>query len=115
MAAEDRVVVVLVSGPDPETLLSLGRALVEERLAACVNVLPGARSAFRWEGRVEEADEALALLKTTAARLEALTARVRALHPYEEPEVLALPSAGGSPTYAAWVRGSVAQAGRDAP
>jgi len=104
------VVVVLVTGPDPGVLLELGRTLIEERLAACVNVTGGVRSAFRWEGRIEEADEALALLKTTAGRLEALTARVRELHPYDEPEVLALPSAGGSERYADWVRGGVADA-----
>jgi len=102
------VLVVLVTGPDEDVLLELGRTLVEERLAACVNVTGGVRSAFRWEGRIEEADEALALLKTTAGRLDALTARVRELHPYEEPEVLALPSAGGSAGYADWVRGAVA-------
>jgi len=106
---------VLVTGPDPEALLALGRTLVEERLAACVNVLPDVRSAYRWEGRVEEAGEALALLKTTAERLDALTARVRDLHPYEEPEVLALPSAGGSSSYAAWVRASVAPESQGRP
>jgi periplasmic divalent cation tolerance protein len=101
------VCVVLVTGPDREALTALGRRLVEERLAACVNVLGDVRSIYRWEGAVEEAAEALALLKTTGTRLEALTARVRELHPYEEPEVVALPVVGGSASYLAWVAAGV--------
>ncbi len=95
--------VVLVSGPDEAFLLDLGRVLVSERLAACVNVLPSVSSVYRWAGVVEEADEALALVKTTSDRLEALTAQVRRLHPYDEPEVIALPVVGGSPSYLTWV------------
>lgn len=103
----ERVLVVLVTGPDADGLLALGRTLVEERLAACANVVPGVRSVFRWEGKVEECDEVLALLKTTAGRLDALTRRVRSLHPYDEPEVLAIRSAGGSASYHGWVRAAV--------
>jgi len=102
--AEAEVRVVLVTGPDDGTLVELGRTLVEERLAACVNVLGGVVSVYRWEGEVHEDRERLAVLKTTAPRLEDLTRRIRALHPYDEPEVVALPVAGGSPSYLAWVR-----------
>lgn len=100
--------VVLVTAPSAERAAELARALVEERLAACGNVLPGLRSIYRWEGKVQEEGEALLLLKTTRARFEALRARVLALHPYEVPEVLALPVEAGSAAYLAWVAESTA-------
>ncbi len=99
--------VVLVSGPDIETLAALARTLVEERLIACANLVDGVRSIFRWQGAVEDEREALAILKTTADRLEALSARVAELHPYEVPEVLALPVLEGAEAYLEWVAGSV--------
>jgi periplasmic divalent cation tolerance protein len=95
--------VVLLTAPDAATAERIATALVEERLAACVNVVPGMRSTYRWEGAVQKDDELLLVAKTRADRLAALTARVRALHPYELPEVLALPAAGGSDAYLAWV------------
>lgn len=103
----DRVYVVLVTGPDREGLLELGRRTVEEGLAACVNVTDGVRSVYRWEGQVHEEDEALAIAKTTSGRLDALEARVRELHPYDEPEFVALPVERGSPSYLAWVAEAV--------
>lgn len=99
--------VVLVTGPDGESLAGLGRRLVEERVAACVNVLDGVRSIYRWEGRVESEDEALALIKTTAARFDELERRIITLHPYDEPEVVALEVTGGSESYLEWVATSV--------
>jgi len=99
--------VVLVSGPDIETLAALARTLVEERLIACANLVDGVRSIFRWQGAVEDEREALAILKTTADRLEALSARVAELHPYEVPELLALPVVEGAEAYLEWVAGSV--------
>lgn len=95
--------VVLVTAPSAEQAAELARALVEERLAACGNVLPGVRSVYRWEGSVREDAEALLVLKTTRARLEALRERVLALHPYQVPEVLALPVEAGSAAYLAWI------------
>ena len=89
--------------PDDATAARVARVLVDERLAACVSRLPGLRSTYRWQGAVDEADEVLLLIKTSAARLDALTARLRALHPYELPEVLAVEAAGGSPPYLQWV------------
>lgn len=94
---------VLVTVPDAEAGVRLARVLVEERLAACVNVLPGVRSIYRWEGTVQEEGEVLLIVKTRADRCDALGARVRALHPYAVPEILVLPSAGGSADYLAWV------------
>ena len=80
----------------------LARALVEERLAACVNVLPPMRSFFRWEGAVQRDDERQLVIKTSPAKLEELQARLRALHPYELPEILVL-SARGSDEYLTWI------------
>ena len=85
----------------------LARALVEERLAACVNVLPAMQSFFRWEGTVQRDDERQLVIKTSAARLEALQTRLRALHPYELPEMLVL-SARGSQEYLTWIGESTA-------
>jgi periplasmic divalent cation tolerance protein len=87
----------------------LARTLVDERLAACVNVLPGVRSYFRWRGAVDTAEELLLVVKTTSDRVPALTARLTALHPYEVPEVLQLPVAGGLPAFLGWLADSVHQ------
>lgn len=89
--------------PDAATAGRLARAVVEARLAACVNALPGVRSTYRWKAQVEQADEVLLLIKTTADRLDALTARLRELHPYELPEVLAVQASAGLPEYLDWV------------
>ena len=99
-------VVVLVTCPSPEKAAEIARALVEERLAACGNVLPGVRSIYRWDGKVQDDAEALLLLKTGRDRFEALRERVQALHPYEVPEVIAIPIESGHAPYLAWVEAS---------
>ncbi len=104
----EQVRVAFVTAPDAETGARIARALVEERLAACVNLVPGVRSIYRWEGAVEDAAEVLLVVKTRADRTDALADRVKALHPYDLPEVLAVACAGGSDDYLAWVRGEVA-------
>ena len=81
----------------------IGRALVSERLAACANILPSMRSIYWWEGKMEEAAEAVLVLKTVRPNLEALTARVKALHSYEVPCIVALPIEGGNVDYLAWI------------
>ena len=93
----------LCTCPDAATAARIAAALVEERLAACVNVLPGVESVYRWQGRVERASEVLLLIKSTRERLPALTARVVELHPYELPELVAVDIAGGLPGYLAWI------------
>ena len=98
-------IVVLVTTPTPERAAEIARALVEERLAACGNVLPAIRSVYRWEGKVQDDQEALLLLKSTRDRFEALRDRVLALHPYQVPEVIALPVEAGSAAYLAWIAG----------
>lgn len=95
--------VVVVTTPSVEDGHTIARALVAERLAACVNVVPGIRSVFFWEGRLQEEAEALLVIKTRRECYEALQRRVIELHPYSVPEVLALPVEAGSPTYLAWV------------
>lgn len=89
--------------PDTQTASAIARALVEERLAACVSHLPGLASTYRWQGAVESASEVLLLIKTTADRVEALSARLRELHPYELPELVAVEVRAGLPDYLAWV------------
>ncbi len=98
----------LCTCPDAASAARIADALVGERLAACVNVLPGLQSVYRWQGRVERASEVLLLIKTTRARLEALSARLVELHPYELPEVLAVDIAGGLPAYLAWIEDATA-------
>ena len=97
------VLVCLCTCPDPNTAARIADTLVAERLAACVNLLPGLRSVYRWQEKVEHADEMLLLIKTTADRLQALQQRILALHPYELPEVIAVEAAGGLPAYLDWV------------
>ena len=87
---------------------ALATALVQARLAACVSTLPGTRSVYRWQGRVEQAEETLLIAKTSASRYAALEAEVRRLHPYELPEILAVHVSGGLPAYLQWVLDSTA-------
>ena len=95
--------VVLVTAPDLDVGRKIARALVEERLAACVNALPGLTSVYRWQGAVEEASEVQLVIKTVHERVPTLVARIQELHPYKVPEVLVLPVEAGLPAYLAWV------------
>lgn len=99
--------IVFITAASPEEGTRLGRALLDERLAACVNAVP-VHSAYWWRGRVEEAGEILLIVKTADRHLEALTARVRALHSYSVPEVVAVPITGGNADYLRWIEDSVA-------
>jgi periplasmic divalent cation tolerance protein len=102
MTAADAVVVLVTAGSREEAG-RIGTALVAERLAACVNLIGPIRSIYRWQGSIEEADEWQLVIKARAADLSALEARVKALHSYEVPEILALPVYGGSAAYLAWL------------
>ncbi|WP_222565754.1 divalent-cation tolerance protein CutA [Novilysobacter antarcticus] len=97
------VLIAYCTCPDAASADVLARALVAERLAACVSEMPGVRSTYRWEGRVEQGNEVLLMIKTTTEQLDALTARVRALHPYELPELIAVEAVGGLAPYLDWV------------
>ena len=100
---ETTVRAVLTTAPNAEAGGVIARTLVEERLAACVNVIPGVRSIYRWEGEIQDDPEVVLIIKTQADRCEALAARIKDLHPYDVPEVLVLPAVGGSASYLDWV------------
>lgn len=111
----DPVLLCLCACPDRASAQGLARTLVEERLAACVNLLPGVESVYRWQGAVETADEVQLLIKTTPARLDALAARLRTLHPYELPELIAFEAVGGLPDYLRWVSAETLDVAAAAP
>lgn len=94
---------VVVTAADADGLAGLTRTLVEERLAACGHQIAAIRSVYRWEGAVHDEPEVRVALHTRRSLVEALTARVVALHPYDVPCVIALPLVGGNPAYLAWV------------
>ncbi|HEX6938921.1 MAG TPA: divalent-cation tolerance protein CutA [Longimicrobiales bacterium] len=96
--------VVLMTAPDRETAERLVRALVEERLVACGNIVPGLTSIYRWQGAIECESEVLVILKTAVEAVPALLARAPALHPYAVPELLVLPVEAGHRPYLEWVR-----------
>ena len=100
----ERVLLVYTTFGDAETALAVGQALVRERLAACVNVLPGMRSVYAWKGAVERADEVVAILKTREGLAERLAAALRARHPYETPTILHLATVDADPDTLAWIR-----------
>ena len=104
MTEEQHVVSLYVTVPTAEVAATIARALVEERLAACVNVLGPVRSIYRWQGAVHDDPEVAFLAKTRAALVEAATARIKSLHPYECPCIVALPVVGGHPAFLDWVR-----------
>ncbi|XP_059693778.1 divalent-cation tolerance protein CutA-like [Haemorhous mexicanus] len=96
-----------VTCPNLSVATELARALVQQRLAACVNIVPGVTSVYTWQGKLEEDSEVLLMIKTRSSRVPALSDFVRSHHPYEVPEVVALPVAQGNPPYLRWVRDSV--------
>ena len=103
--ADVTALVVLSTFPDAETAARIARVLVDERLAACANLVAAVRSIYRWQGAIQDDAESLAIIKTTTDRYPALAARIAELHPYEVPEIIALPLAGGHPPYLAWLAG----------
>lgn len=99
---------IYITAPDRETALSIAQVVVEERLAACANLLDGMTSVYRWEGEIRNDSETVLILKTVQSQLQRLTKRVIELHPYDVPCVMALPVVEGSATYLSWVRDEVA-------
>jgi len=102
-APSETFTVVLVTVPDAECGEKIARALVDGRLAACVSRLGPIRSLFRWEGKVDAADEHLLLIKTRRELFDRLCALVTKLHPYQVPEIVQLPIAAGAPAYLRWL------------
>jgi periplasmic divalent cation tolerance protein len=99
-------ILILCTCPSQDEADALATALLEERLAACVNRLPGIKSMYRWEGRVTHDDEILLLIKTTADLFERLENTIKKLHPYETPEIIAVPIVAGSADYLRWIEAS---------
>lgn len=97
------VLLIFTNLPDAASAESLASYLVEERLAACVSILAPCRSVYRWQGAVEQAGEVPLLIKSTAAGYAALETAIRARHPYELPEIIAVPVTHGLPAYLDWV------------
>ena len=101
------LLLVLVTFPDAEKARQIGTIMVESQLAACVNLVPGVESIYRWEGKVETSQEVLAIFKTTPDAWPVFEQRIKALHPYEVPEIVALAPEKVSAAYAEWVGAAV--------
>ena len=104
---QQRCVVVLVTCPTRSNALVLAEAVLRKRLAACANLVPGIESRFWWQGKIDRARETLLILKTTARQVARLRTAVLALHPYDVPEIIALPITAAHPPYLQWVSSSV--------
>lgn len=95
--------VAFITAPNEAEAETIARSLVEERLAACVNIVKGIRSLYRWEGKVQDDQEVLMVVKTRQRHLEHLVARVKEIHSYTVPEIIAMPILGGSADYLTWL------------
>lgn len=107
----DTVLWVYVTAADAEEARTIGRTLVREHLAACVNLLPGHTAIYRWDGSLHENEETALVAKTTSSRFEKLRARIRAMHSYDLPAIVALPAVDGDEEFLDWVRQQAAPVG----
>ena len=105
----EQCVIALSTFPDVETARKISRELVDSALVACANIMPAVESIYYWKEKVETSDESLAIFKLTAARYSEFESRLRALHPYDVPEVVRLDIAGGSADYNRWIAESCAR------
>lgn len=103
----ENVVLALSACPDEATAKAIADVLIQERLASCVNRVAGVRSTYFWDGRLRDDGEILLIIKTTQTRLGELETRLKALHPYDLPELIAIPAVGGNEAYLSWVRQGV--------
>jgi periplasmic divalent cation tolerance protein len=99
----DQILLAISTFPDAETANRVAEALVEEKLAACANIIPAVHSIYRWKEKIETAGEVMVLLKTTEDRLVELQEKLRSVHPYEVPELICIKIDRGSPDYLRWV------------
>ena len=106
--ADSSYIVVLITTPDPGEAEKISRLLLEQKKAACVNIIPGVASAYWWEGKIESAEESLLIAKTSATQLPGLISLVKAAHSYRVPEIIALPVNGGNRDYLEWIDRSLA-------
>lgn len=107
--AANPVTFVFTTLPDSASAVKLANCLVDARHAACVHVLPAGRSIYRWKEKIVQAGEVTVLIKTTASRYGALEEAIRAAHPYDLPEIVAVPAGGGLPEYLEWVAGATSE------
>ncbi len=105
--ANDRAVLVISTFADEDSARQFGTSVVESQLAACVNMVPGVSSIYRWQGKIEEESEVIALIKTTSGKLDELEAFLQKNHPYDEPECVVVPIEAGSKGYLDWLRGAI--------
>jgi periplasmic divalent cation tolerance protein len=108
MKTAPRAALVLVTAPNRKTARALARVILDARLAACISLVPQIESHYWWQGKLESGREVLLLIKTVKARLTALEKAVLAHHPYDTPEFIVLPLAGGNARYLAWLAGNCA-------
>lgn len=106
-AKDSEAVLILSTAPDAPTARSIAAALVEKRLAACVNLVPAIESIYRWEGKIEAGAEVLMLIKTSRTKQQATLDALTSLHPYQVPEGIVIPIEGGLEKYLAWIRESL--------
>lgn len=99
----EQALLVITNLPDAALANAFARQLVEQKLAACVNILPGVKSIYRWQGAIEEANETCMLIKTTQLAYAPLERAIKAAHPYDLPEIIAVPIAAGWPAYLDWI------------
>jgi len=100
---EIKHLIVMVTTPDKEQAITIARTLVSEKLCACVNIIDPITSIYTWKGKIEESGEALMLIKTKEELFGQLTARIKELHSYDVPEIIALPILAGNPSYLKWI------------
>ena len=105
----EQVLLVMTNLPDLQSAKALARALVEARLAACVNILPGVQSVYHWQGQIEEAVEITLHIKTAQGRYQQVQHAILAVHPYELPEIIVIPVSAGHAPYLHWVSSETAQ------
>jgi periplasmic divalent cation tolerance protein len=103
MATMEQALLILTNMPDAQSAHALARKLVELKLAACVNILPGVQSIYRWQGGMEEANEITLLIKTSHVRYAEIESAIKASHPYQVPEIIAVPIVAGLPNYLGWI------------
>ncbi len=103
MSSASQALLIFTNAPNVEVAEQLAYLLVEQRLAACVNILPSMRSVYRWEGQIEAASEVAMQIKTTSARYAEVETAIRDAHPYAVPEIIATPIVAGLPAYLEWI------------